>query len=435
MPALVGLDVLLLSAIIGMGFGSLVLRLISVTVLFFTFRHYFIKERWNTVRRGGGAPGFMMHWALLLVFAIEATRAIDRTGNLPALVLTAARIDFAVIMICAGVYKAAVGFLHAEGMEYGRANPLWGYLWAFYKRRNPRSLYIRVMNIVSSSVEIVAGVFMLLPWAWAQFAGAVGISVSFLYVAMEIRLGRLAFLLVALPLIFLPGMSASVAGAPIGSPLWESPEAVRQVLTVLIWGYIAVLPVVKVVQYVNFFGRVSLPQPFQRLISWYANWLPIIIWRVFTPDVINFFVRIHGEDAATRHWNAISHEDTTYNYKNWGAPWLKLRFLHVMESISIVSVFTTLKYFPSNRRLFQQKLISYAHSLNVSLSSPCTKFRFDYVRIDKTETCFAYNHVMTFCVDLATGEVTEERLLDSFDPKRPAARSPVVETVAPGSYL
>jgi hypothetical protein len=291
------------------------------------------------------------------------------------------------------------------------------------------------MNILSSVVEIVAGICMLLPWPLVQLGGAAAITLSFVYVALEIRLGRLAILMALLPAIFLPSVMTAVSAAPSGFPLWQAPHALLAVISGMVWAYIATLPIVKVVQYVNFFGRRSLPQPLQRVVTWYSNWVPIIIWRVFTPDVTNFFIRIHGQDASTGNWATIASEDNAYAMSDWSNPWLKLRFLHVTESIAIVSVFTTLKYFPSKRTLFEEKLTGYARSLNVSLKSPCAAFRFDYVTIRKGLDCFDYVPVRRYVVDPIAGAVKEEAICPEFDPSAPAALSPVHESTSSGSYV
>jgi len=90
-------------------------------------RYFFIHMRWKGILRGMGAPGFMSYWLGAVVLLLEVTRRWA-----PAvfpLALLAAQIDFAFIMLSAGVYKFTAGYPHNHGMELGMCNPMWGYWW------------------------------------------------------------------------------------------------------------------------------------------------------------------------------------------------------------------------------------------------------------------------------------------------------------------
>ncbi len=146
-------------------------------VLWVIFRRQFIDQRWQTVRRGFGAPGFMSHFAVLYLIAFELSRCLDPSGELTRLAFLVFRVDLGVIMICAGAYKASVGFYRGEGMEYGTVNPIWGYGWRPLSKVRPDSWFFRMNNFSGSAVEILAGVLMLIPAT--QVIGAVMISASF----------------------------------------------------------------------------------------------------------------------------------------------------------------------------------------------------------------------------------------------------------------
>jgi hypothetical protein len=202
-------------------------------------------------------------------------------------------------------------------------------------------------------------------------------------------------------------------------------------LTVLIFAYIALLPFVKVMQYLNLFLSISYPRPIQAALTRYANFVPIIMWRVFTPDVTNFFIRIYAVDRSSGAETPLLVEDATYAYREiftrfrWSA-----RFLHVTESIALTTVFTTLKYFRSQRGLFEERLRNYARTLGTD-----ERLRFEYVSIAKGEKSFEYRAVAEFFVDPVSGEVTEHRLEADFDYGAPARLSHIRETTGFGSYV
>lgn len=396
-------------------FGNAWLRLAGSLFFYVLYRHFYIDTRWSSIRRGFGAPGFMNHWAAFYLLMLQFSAFLE-----PALsqqVLFVMRVDFAVIMICAGTYKYMVGYLHHDGMEYGCVNPYWGYFWRFFLRHtHPRGWYYRVMNHLASGVEIVAGVMMLFPAT--RVGGAVAISLSFLYVGLLIRLGRLAFLMALLPVIYFPVFQPPAVPFHLGGAALFYP---------LTWAFLGLLPAVKFLQYYNLFANKSLPQPLQKWLSSYANFVPIIMWRVFTPDVTNFYLRIYEENPE----RPLCDEET-FSLSNWS--WLKLRFLHVTESIASVSVFTTLKYFPSNRALFNEKLLKYSLSLQHSLGRPVERLRYEYIAITKMGDRFAFWHVGNFRVDLNTHQVSEEKLVPEFDFAAPSKFSPVRESAAPGNF-
>lgn len=405
--------------------GHPALAFVGTGGLWALFRSLYINARWDNIRRGGGAPGFMSHWTALFLLIVQASAFLDASGQLSQRALELMRYDFAWIMICAGVYKVAIGYLKDDGMEYGRANPFWGYHWRRYQQSNPFSFHVRLLNWLGSLVEIVAGVLMLVPVFWVQALAALSITLGFVYVAAFIRLGRLAFLMMALPAIFV--VSPPTVDMHLVTPTW-----MLRAFELLMLGYMVLLPAVKFVQYYNLFAKRSLPQPLQGWFTAYANLIPIIIWRVFTPDVTNFFVRIYTEDG-----QPLVHEDSTYSYSlnTWFPLSWKLRFLHVTESITLVSVFTTLKYFPSRPDLFEEKLLTYSDSLQGSWPQPLNKLRFEYVAIRKMEACFEFVPVTSYWVDRQKRQVTRQELVAGFDPSAPSRFSPCSETERPGSYV
>lgn len=410
-------------------FGDRYFKLAGTLFFYVLFRHFYIDTRWSSVRRGGGAPGFMSHWTAFYLLLLQLAAFSDASGWLAGRVHWMMQVDFAVIMICAGTYKYMVGYMHHDGMEYGRVNPLWGYYWEHFRVQSPHSLYIRLTNFLAFSVEIVAGILMLVPqWRWL---GALAISLSFLYVAAYIRLGRLAFLMAVLPMLY---ASAFGPGLISETPRhWQLPEPLLLALGVLPVVFVALLPLVKIHQYRTLFANQPLPEPWQKWISTYANQVPIIMWRVFTPDVTNFYVRIYADDPRSGA-STILCDEATLSYRRWNDLNLKLRFWHVTEAIAIVSVFTTLKYFPSNRRLFEEKLITYSQSLEWSLKFPVERFRYEYVSIAKGDREFVFRHVGTFTVDMNGHQVSEEKHDPEFDFSAPSRFSPVRESLAPGSF-
>ncbi len=172
--------------------------------------------------------------------------------------------------------------------------------------------------------------------------------------------------------------------------------------------------------YYNFYARRRLPGLWQRALDIYTNFFGMILWRVFSVDLINFFIRIWREG---REGGRTLVSD--YGWRDG------LRYCHVGESIAVTCLFTTLKYYPSNSPLFLERLVRYARTVPCPAESVLV---FEYVSIRKMNDQFAFVPVAEYRVESDTGLVTE-RTLDPDSPVRATHPvSPVHEGARPGSY-
>jgi hypothetical protein len=261
--------------------------------------------------------------------------------------------------------------------------------------------------------------------------GAVLCILSFGYLLPMVRLGRLAVLMMTAPLWFLPELGFALPEPFARSlPTLATPAWALAGLKAATIAFIVALPFVKAMQYLNLFAKITLPSPLQQALTAYANRFPIIMWRVFTPDVTNFFIRIHRVDRVTGERTPLVHEDSTYAYRDLRHWRRSLRFLHVTESIALTTVFTTLKYFRSQRDLFEERLRAYS----ATLGEPGAILEYEYVAILKGSESFDFVPVARFAVDLATGAITETSLVPDFEYDAPAKYSHIKETAGYGTY-
>ena len=250
--------------------------LLGAIALLLLFRHLYIHNRWANLFRGGGAPGFMSHWTTLYLVLFELSAWMDASGALGVHVHRMVRIDLGVILLCSGTYKSLSGYLLGEGMEYGLANPFWGYGWRLFRQLRPTNPLLRVQDIAAAGLQVVMGVTLL--FEPTQAIGALICSVGFLGLAFMVRLGRLAFLMMIIPFFCLPDVGISLVPWPdrTFAPL-ATPSAVLAVCHALITAYLLVLPLVKGMQYLNLFARIQMPGPLQGWLTAYANAVPIIM--------------------------------------------------------------------------------------------------------------------------------------------------------------
>jgi hypothetical protein len=312
-------------------------------------------------------------------------------------------------------------------MELGMVNPEWGYWWRTWSRLAPDHWLFRTMNQLAWSTEVVAAGLMLLPPT--RFLGALLIILSFAFIATQIRLGLLTeMVMLCGVLYFQPGTAGDAwlawmpAAAASTAPPLAIPWFVTMALAGALWGYLILLPLAHGGLFYNFYAKKSFRRPLQRVLEAYTNFFGIIIWRVFSVDVVNFFILVHRErrDGGDR---------TLISDYGWGG---SLRYNDVCESIALTSVFTTLKYYPSNSALFRERLLRYART--VPCPADCVLV-FEYVSVRKRPTHFEHVPVAEYVVDLPANLVDERPLTRTFSVRAAHAVSPIHEGQRPGSYV
>jgi hypothetical protein len=373
--------------------------------------YFFNRLRWASVSRGMGAPGFIALWLGAAVFLLELTGRHAPAARGAA--LAALQIDFAAIMLSAGLYKLAAGYRQRHGMELGMVNPEWGYWPSFWKSWPPSHGVFRFFNEMAWGTEVVCGVLMLIPQT--RLLGAIGIFLSFIFIASQIRLGFLCEMVMVCCLVFLPAEAPAAADA--GALL---PAAAQTWMARALWAYIALLPLVRAGMFYNQLRHQSLPAPLQAALDLYANAFGLILWRVFTADVVNFFVRVWEQPSSgARILVSVFHRTGPS------------RFSQVAECIALTSVFTTLKYYPGNPALFEERLLRYARTIP---RAPGSGLVFEWIKIEPLADRFEYVPAAEFAVDAGITRVTETVLNPAVSPREIPGVSPVHEGERPGSY-
>ena len=101
------------------------------------------------------------------------------------------------------------------------------------------------------------------------------------------------------------------------------------------------------------------------------------------------------------------------------------------ECIAVTSVFTTLRYYPSRRGIFTERLLRYARTIPHAADE---RFVFEWVAVVGQPERFAFVSVAEYTTDEAAGHVGEVVLSDAVSVHAPAPASPVHEGASPGTY-
>lgn len=386
--------------------------------------YFFIAMRWRGVLRGMGAPGFIAFWLSAAVFFLEFTsHHAPEVRHLAVLVF---QIDFALIMVAAGIYKFTAGYRTGDGMELGMVNPEWGYWGRFWGRIPPTHPIFRFFNEMAWGTEVVSGLLMLVPQT--RFLGGTLMLLSFIFIGSQIRLGWLCEMVIVCCFIFFHTGSLGdqlisallpAAGAPLVTPAggW-----LVDAVTVFLWGYVILLPFARVGLSYNLHGRKSLPGGLQRLLEWHTNLFGLILWRVFSADHTNFLINIYEQPAAGAR-RLISRWTDIWRYHD--------RYNQVAEGITVTTLFTTLKYYPSNGRIFIDRLLRYSRTVPREAGS---RLVFEHVSVLKRSDRFELVPAAEFIVDVERGTVDEVTLDPTRSVRAPIAASPLHEAARPGTY-
>ena len=425
--------ILWLSASVGLIFGVQIpaVRILSILGLFLLCRLFYISRRFTNLFRGCGAVGFMPHFLFFYALLFEVSFIFDRSGHVTESVLLLMRVDLAFIMLCAGLYKALVGYFQRHGFEFALANPMWCYFRRFFRNQRPDHPLFHLQNLGASLSEIAAGVLFLIP-SLVPLAALLTIAI-FLYLTPLLRLGRLFPMVMALFLLFLPDLgfySGSSVIPALMIPQW--PAVIASLIAATYVG-IALIVMTKIMQYTNLFFQRRLPGPLQRMLDLFSSVWPVTLWRVFTADIINFFIRISFIDRESGAETRFVDEDSTYCFPKNGNWLFHHRYLQAAESVTLAATFNSLKYFASNRAIFAEKLCRYAHTLPVDPNSAVVKFEF--VLIEKGRERFEYTPKAAFLVDLLTDTVTEDASISAGEGVVRTKFSPIQESVGYGSYV
>lgn len=384
-------------------------------------RHYFVDSRWNSLSRGFGAPGFMSYWLSMWILVFEMTARYAASCH--SFAVFAAQIDFSLIMLSAGLYKMLSGYANNHGMEYGMVNPQWGYFYSSFKKMSPDAVLFKFLNHMAWSTEVVAAILMWIPQT--RILGAVLIFLSFAFIATQIRLGVLCEIVMTCCVVFVPANSQLdvLISALVPHTVQQANdiEIVVQIAYCFIGAYLLITPMVHCCLFFNLFAKKRVPEPLQAFVDKYANIFGIIVWRVFSADLTNFFIRIYAINERSGERKLISR----YGYSEG------IRFSFVCESIVITSLFTLRKYYPSDLKLFEERLIRYANTLPQTSSG---LFEFEYLSVQKEKSQFAHIPIATYLVDLHAQKISEVLLEERADVTRKNVHSPLYAGPKAGSY-
>ena len=304
------------------------------------------------------------------------------------------------MMLSSGFCKALSGYRKNEGVEYAFVNPFWNHFYFLFSKLKPSNKLFKIQNFLGYFLEILAGFLLLFPST--QSVGAILFIAIFVYLAPFLRLASLPFLMIVVPIIFLPQINISLfeGQIPPENPFFSSftKNILSNTVYLLTYIYVVLLVTLQPILFYQYFNKKTFYKKIQFLIDSISSIVPIFIWRVFTADVVNIFIRIKEIDNKGLEQQAILDEKTF-----WPVTLKKVikkyRFYHAAEMVVLSTIFNQLKYFTYGREVVEQKLIRYSKTLKKELISTESTLKFELVLIQKSKDKFIYQDLASYYVD------------------------------------
>ena len=195
-----------------------------------------------------------------------------------------------IFMLDSSINKMLSGFFRNQGFQFALYNPFWSY-WPNYKtfRMIPSSFW-QMINIFLPISQCLIACMLLLPNF--QFIGVFLLCIGFIILTFIVRLGTLTILLSSLIILYLDGINPSYQ-------LMLFDEFIGQ-LNPIVFGigflYLSILIIGQLLVWFNYYMNIFLWRPLQKIVNCINSHLPILVWRVFTPDVVNLYCLVFEVD-------------------------------------------------------------------------------------------------------------------------------------------
>lgn len=360
-------------------FGSLILSIL--------FRYFYIYSRSSNLFRGGGAVGMYPTFIINTIFLIELGYIFNFSEIYFSFVILIMFIHLGITIFDAGLYKCLNGYFQGHGIEYALNNHLWSY-WAifFNKYKIPNALWI-IPNIIISSFQVIIGILLINPFT--TILGIKFLSMGFIFLGFFLKLGTLPFLVGSYQILspdFILSNNYSIDSYIDYSTYFFFKLNIfnyyKNFEIFLIYIFLFLLLIYFIIQiciYVNFYFKYKFNYFSQNLIDILSLYSPILIWRVFSADVVNLVVNVYEVNNNEK----IRINTPFFFNKNANNFFAKFRFFHVAESCVLSSIFNSVKYNENNLEFAKEKLIRYSKTLDDQTISPNNAILYEVIILNK----------------------------------------------------
>ncbi len=362
-------------------FGSFCLSII--------FRYYYIYSRPHNLFRGGGAVGMYPTFISNAICLIELGIILGFSNNYIASVLLIMSIHLGITIFDAGLYKVLNGYYKNEGIEYALNNHLWTYWSSIIKKINLPNYIWLIPNFFISFAQLFIGILLINPFT--VNIGLNFLSFGFIFLGIFLKLGTLPFLVGSYQLLvkdftFLDYLNINFDNYYTTSIIFKFKNIIflESFFILIFYLLLLIYILVQFLLYFNFYKKIRFSKFFQNIIDFISLYSPVIIWRVFSPDVVNLVVNIYelNGNNKLRINNASFYNGRAKGFFN------KFRYFHVAESCVLSSIFNSVKYDDNNLKEAKLKLLRYNDTVKEQMVIPQNKIMYQVIILKKINGYF-----------------------------------------------
>jgi len=346
--------------------------LLGCLLLTVIFRFYYLESRTTNLFRGGGAVGIMPAAIVSYLTLTELFQFANLDWINAQFILFLMVFHIGIIMFDSALNKMKSGFFVNQGFQFALYNPFWTY-WSKNKdlRKIPPSCWKIINFILPISQCLIAMLVISPPYQWL---GVCLLTAGFACLTFVVRLGTLTILISSLVILYVNHYSVSF----VTVHAFELIEKINPFVLATGLTYLITLVLGQLLVWCNFYLNFFLWKPLQVVCNVINSHLPILIWRVFTPDVVNLYCLIYEvEDNGGR--RLLNKSNFTTDLGN--NLFHKLRFLNVAASCLLSSIFNSIKYNRNNHTRAIEKIKQYCKTLEPHLSYGQSSIEFDVFHI------------------------------------------------------
>ena len=241
-------------------------------------------------------------------------------------------------------------------------------------------------------MELLGGIFLCIPKT--QIAGFTLITLTFLAVATTVRLGVLCTQII---------FSASIVF--IDTLEIENFTRHQDVLKIILFAIIIVQIISYLVNFMILIKQFDFKYAIIKYVHIMNKYYGISLWRVFTSDITSIYVEVYAKK-----------EIGEYKLLSKWDKWNCFRYRNVGESITLTSIFTTLKYFPTNSDLFENKLLTHSFSIK---HYDFIKYKVYYISTNIDKATHEFILISDFNVDKLNKDISTEVKNNTIDLRNP----------------
>ena len=375
----------------------------SFMLLLFCY-YYFILHRFTSISRGMGAPGYFTFFINKINFLIILVS--EYFPNSLNYLVNFISTEIGLIFVVSAVYKIKSGYLTDRGINIGLVNPQWSYFPNFWQKISPFSIKFKILNFLSIYMELLGGIFLCIPKT--QVAGFTLITLTFLAVATTVRLGVLCIqIILSVSIVFINTLETK--------NLTYRHDVLKIILFIII--------IAEIISYLVNFMILTKEYNFKfiirRFVQFMNKYYGISLWRVFTSDITSIYVEVYAK-------NQFGEYKLLSEWDKWNC----FRYRNVGESITITSIFTTLKYFPADSNLFENKLLTHSYSIK---HYDFIKYKVYYIDSNIAHSSHEFVLISHFNVNKLNKEISVEAKNNKIDLRNPDKFSAVRKNSGSGN--